>query len=129
MRKILLLLFLTFSFSAFAQPGKDCSPFKKGHFTYVGDSSQVIEVERRGRFQVERNQKTGEVWKFTIKWTGDCEYQLKQFAANRKQAKKNNGRVTKVVITKTYADRYEFSCPCPTVENVTNFSGTMIKIL
>ena len=128
MRKLLILLFVTSALSAYSQDKTDCSQFKKGNFTYVADSSGVIEVERRGKYQIERNPRTGEVWKFTIKWTGDCEYQIKQFAANRKEAKKKNGRVTKVIITKTFPDRYEFTCPCPTVENVTNFSGTMIRV-
>jgi hypothetical protein len=128
MKKCLTVLLLIISLSAFSQEKIDCSSFKKGNFNYVGDSSQVIEVERRGKYQIERNRQTGEVWKFTIRWTGDCQYEIKQFAANRKEAKKRNGHVSKVIITKTYPDRYEFTCPCPTVENVTNFSGTMIKV-
>jgi len=110
------------------QKAADCSVYKNGEFTYLNDSSQVVEVERRGKYQIERNRQTGEVQKFVVKWNNSCEYQIKQFATNRKASKKNNGRILKIQITKLYGDRYEYTCLCPTSENVTNFSGTMIKV-
>lgn len=128
MRKLMIVFLTVISFSASGQEQKDCSPFKKGNFSYVNDSSQTVEVERRGRYQIERNSKTGEVNKFTIKWTGDCEYQIKQFAANRKETKKKNGQVIKVKITKVYNDRYDYTCACPTDGSIPNVSGTMIKV-
>lgn len=129
MKAFCFILSVLLPLAVFSQQNPvDCSAFKNGTFTYLNDSSQVVDVERKGRYQTERNRQTGEVQKFVVKWSSPCEYQLKQFATNRKASKKNNGRILKIQIIKLYGDRYDYACLCPTAASVTNFFGTMIKV-
>jgi hypothetical protein len=111
-----------------AQDNKmDCQKFKIGTFHYINDSSELVVVQRSKRYQVERNQKTGQVDKFKVKWVNDCTYEIHQFWSNSKRSRKNRGIITVKIINVQY-DRYVYTCACKTVENAESFKGTMIRI-
>jgi len=127
-RSFIPFFLLINTFCSAQTKAEDCSRFKTGTFQYRDDSSGVIQIKRTATRQVETELSTNTVTKFRIKWTGDCEYEIKKIWTNRKSKPKNYGGVTKIVITKAYEKQYDYSCECKFLETGKSFSGTVVKI-
>ena len=126
--KPLLLIISVFCAITFCSSQTNCSSFRTGVFMYRDSANNIINVTRKKKKQIETNVKNNLVTKSKIKWTSDCEYQLKQIWANQKSGRKFNGAVTTIRITRTNGyDSYEYSCACkglPAKEN----AGTMVRV-
>jgi hypothetical protein len=109
---------------------KDCSQFQKGYFRYQDSVGHNIIVKRTANRQEEIDEATGEHVKMKIRWTGACEYELKQTWTSIKANRRSNRGPTKVTITAVLDDgsyRYSLHCACDTTGAVTN-EGIMIKV-
>lgn len=87
---------------------KDCSRYKNGSFFYMSRQNNVripFRIERADTLQVETNQQTKDIFRYNVRWTGDCNYELRYidgtyaFTAAQLQAKKKE--VRKTIITGT----------------------------
>ena len=121
----LFLSIVVFS-GAFAQ-NESCLKFKTGKFTYMDDSSNAVDITRTSHKQEEFIQSSGILIKFKVKWFSECEYHLTQTWSNSKQKRKQNGSVTKVLITRVYDNMYEYTCACNTPE-ANKKHGTAVKL-
>jgi hypothetical protein len=130
MKKIFLLIFFFLAaIFCFAQAGQTvCSAFKTGKFMYRDSTGNIITVTRKNKTQIEADAKNNIITKFKIKWTRDCEYQLVQVWSNSKVKRKQNKRVSRIVITKTNGtDSYEYDCGCKDL-SIKGSAGTMVRI-
>ena len=127
-KKIVLVnVFLVVCMWGFAQvDSAACIKFRTGRFVYLDDSLQTIIVKRTENKQEERNEKTGEVTKFKIKWVGNCEYELIQTWSNSKKKRKFNKAVSRVKVVKLYDEGYDYSCACKDGSN--KLQGTIRRI-
>jgi hypothetical protein len=76
-KTILLLLFLSFSFTAFCQT-PDCSKFREGKFRIADTrAGAVIIAERNNMYQTETSEALKAVVRFKISWQDNCSYTLK----------------------------------------------------
>lgn len=131
MKKLSLLL-ISFIIIAgcFAQlDSSRCVMFHTGKFSYFDSLNHTIFVTRKANKQVEYNAYTKETVKLKIRWLNDCEYELTQKWSSSKAARKNNGSISLVLITKIIgeADGYEYSCSCRDEENKRKSRGIMRK--
>jgi hypothetical protein len=130
MKKIFLLVFFfLLTIFCFAQTGQtECGAFKTGKFMYRDSTGNIITVTRKNKTQIEVDAKNNITTKFKVKWTSDCEYQLAQVWSNSKAKRKQNKRVSRVVITKTNGtDNYEYDCGCTDL-SIKGSAGTMVRI-
>ena len=98
-----------YSSLCFAQ---DCKDLREGTFLYVNDSSETIEIKRKGNLHEEKNLKTNVVDKFRIKWKGDCEYELKALSSTDKQRRKKRSGPVQIKITNVNRNKHECICKC-----------------
>ena len=108
----------------------DCSQFQTGYFRCQDTLGHTVIVKRTENRQEEIDQATGEHIKMKIRWTGACEYELKQTWTSIKANRRSNRGVTKVTITAVMEDgsyRYSIHCACDTTGTPTN-QGVMIKV-
>ena len=130
MKKIFLLAFFFLpAVFCFAQTGQtECSAFKTGKFMYRDSTGNIITVTRKNKTQKEVDAKNNIITKFKVKWTTDCEYQLTQVWSNSKAKRKQNKRVSRVVITKTNGNEsYDYDCGCKDL-SIKGSAGTMMRI-
>jgi len=127
MKKIFLAVFFSFPVVlCFGQT--DCRVFKTGVYSYRDSADNLITVTRKKKRQQEYDAKNNIITKLRVKWTNDCEYQLTQIWSNSKNKKKQNGTVSRVVITKTYGNaRYDYNCGCKDL-TIKGRNGTMTRI-
>ena len=130
--KILLCFLLLIIFSAVANAQADadlCLSFHTGTFAYRNDSLGIIHITRTSNKQQEKRQETGDITTFKIKWLAACSYELKQVWSSSKKQRKQNGSVTKVVISHATKNSYEFSCACSN-DNLAaeKITGTVVRI-
>jgi hypothetical protein len=131
MKKIVFILcFFLLAIFCFAQTGQvPCSAFKTGKFMYRDTLNTIIMVTRKNKKQKEYDAKNDIITKFKLKWTGDCEYQLTQLWSNNKVKRKQNRKVSRVVITKTNGnDSYEYNCGCADPAVKVSSAGIMMRI-
>jgi len=127
-KSILSLLLLMFSIFCFAQNvTSDCAKFRTGRFQYI-DASKVVTVKRTKHVQEELIVNTGAKTRLHIRWVEDCVYDLRQVWTNNKEKRKMNGSVTRVKITKTYDNRYDYTCACRDSASINNNSGTIFIV-
>ena len=106
---------------------KGCGAFNSGKFAYRDSANTIINVARKDGWQQENDTRNKIITRFKIKWTSECEYELTQLWSNSKAKRKENGAVTRVVITKANGDdSYEYNCGCKDRE-IKN-SGTMVRL-
>lgn len=72
-----VIIFL-FCFGTYAQNSEaiDCSEFKKGKFFFTPPNGGEVTFKRTRKKQTERYNDENQRFKFSIKWTSPCEYQL-----------------------------------------------------
>jgi len=124
-----IIILLAINSNVYCQE-KDCSRFQTGYFQYQDSVGHTIIVKRTETRQEEIDQATGEHIKMTIRWTGACEYELKQTWTSINANRRNKRGVTKVTITAVMDDesyRYRIHCACDTTGAATN-EGIMIKV-
>jgi hypothetical protein len=103
-----------------------CMKFKTGKFVYLNDSLETIVVIRTEKKQEEKNEKTGEITKFKIRWTGNCEYELTQTWSNSKKKRKFNNSVSRIQVVKLYDEGYDYTCACK--DGTNKLQGTIRRI-
>lgn len=127
-RFIIMLLCLFFCQVAFAQADSTaCLNYKKGYFSYTDSAGNIVLVQRRKKYQYEKNTVTKVRTQFMLNWTGNCSYHITQAITNSKAARKYKNSSTTVVIDKADGDNgYTYSCGCADGANAKN--GYMKKL-
>ena len=91
-----------------------CINYHKGYFSYTDSMGYVVLVQRKNKYQYEKNLFTKVKTQLRIKWIDDCTYQITQTMTNSKAERKYNYTTTKVVIEKPDGNKgYRYSCGCP----------------
>ena len=127
MKKTTTFFICLLFFSVIKAQGDSCAKFKTGVFSYIDDSSHTSIIRRTSHMQEEKNNVSGIITKFKVRWLSDCEYQLTQTWSNNKQKRRQNRSVTRILITKAYNNKYEFTCACNTAD-VEKKQGVVFKI-
>lgn len=120
-RSVILILGLFFCHAAFAQADSAaCLNYQKGYFSYTDSVGNIVLVQRRKKYQYDKNTVTKVRTQFRLDWIGNCSYQITQANTNSKAARKYKNSSTVVVIAKTEGDNgYTYTCECK--------DGTKIK--
>jgi hypothetical protein len=131
MRKLFItaVLFLSAHF-LFAQvnDSTDCLQYHRGKFSYTDSLGNLVLVDRKKKYQYEKNQVTKVKTQDRIKWISPCQYELTLVSTNSKSLRKYKYTVTTTNISKPLGEAgYEYTCNCnnPAVPKLT---GLMKKI-
>ncbi len=127
-KKILVLLFLTCSFTAFSQT-PDCTKFREGKFRIADSRAGVVTIaDRNSMYQTETSEVLKAVVRFKISWQDNCSYTLKLDKVMRNENKINfpYNLEIKVKIVATSAEGYTQE----TTSSLTNgtYNVTVTKI-
>ncbi|HMJ45897.1 MAG TPA: hypothetical protein VK498_01120 [Ferruginibacter sp.] len=112
MKKIIFVFTCILVASTALAQEDSCLHFRTGKFSYMDDSSHRIIMKRTNHKQEERDEVSGTLTKFKVKWISGCEYQLTQVWSNSRKKRKQNHAVINVLITRVYGKMYEFTCAC-----------------
>jgi hypothetical protein len=128
MQKVFLLFLLMLGCNeVFCQlDSTSCAKFRTGHFVYLDDSLHTIIINRTEKKQEERNEKTGEITKFRIRWISNCEYELTQTWSNSRKKRKFNKSVSRIQVVKLYDEGYDYTCACK--DGTNKLQGTIRRI-
>lgn len=125
---LLLLFLLVFTGkNLFAQaPGaSECGKFHTGTY-YYKDIPGVI-VERDSLTQTERDPATGRYVTMSIKWTGECSYELRLIKTNDKHDRKFWKKVKVLVVNITYVEENTYRFTVTSAGLPDAIRGTMTK--
>jgi hypothetical protein len=90
-----------------------CSKYHTGFFSYTDSVGNTILVQRKKKYQYEKNTTTKVKTQFRINWVNDCTYEIEQTLTNSRAAKKFNHSTTRVVITTGDDEKgYQYTCEC-----------------
>ncbi|GAB2809426.1 hypothetical protein [Ferruginibacter profundus] len=111
---VLFLVIVVLSNPVSAQAdSSSCKIYHRGFFSYTDTLGNTVIVQRKNKYQYERNTVTKVKTQFRITWTGDCTYEIFQTLTNSKAARKYKYSTTKLIISKTDGNNgYEYSCAC-----------------
>jgi hypothetical protein len=116
MKKMLLLItaFLIGS-NTFAQTDSvSCAAYHTGFFSYTDTTGNTIIVQRKKKYQYEKDIVTRVKTQDKIKWLNSCTYELTLVSSNSKAERKLKYSTFRIVITKADGSKgYVFSCACP----------------
>lgn len=91
-----------------------CINYHKGYFSYTDSMGYVVLVQRKNKYQYEKNLFTKVKKQLRITWIDDCTYQITLTITNSKAERKYKNSTTKVVIEKPDGNKgYGYSCGCP----------------
>jgi hypothetical protein len=94
-----------------------CANYHKGFFSYTDSLGNTVIVQRKNKYQYEKNIVTKVKTQDRIKWLTNCSYEITLMSTNSKSTRKYKYSITKVNITKTDGDNgYAYSCACPDPE-------------
>jgi hypothetical protein len=130
MKKITLLFSVFFICNiVFAQTdSSQCVNYHKGFFSYTDSLGNTIIVQRKNKYQYEKNIVTKVKTQDRIKWLNSCSYEITLVSTNSKAARKYKYSTTKVTITKPDGDNgYAWSCGCPDPEKGKGYMKKLSK--
>jgi hypothetical protein len=131
MKFIVINTILTFiSFVLYAQVDRNtaCSNYRKGKFSYNDSVGNQVLVDRKKKYQYEKNQATQVKTQFRIKWNSDCQYELTLVSSNSRSLRKNKFMTSTINISRPMGDHgYEYTCACKGTD-VNKTTGIMKKI-
>lgn len=115
MKKIILLFsaFLICNI-VFAQTDSNaCISYHKGFFSYTDTLGNTVIVQRKNKYQYEKNIVTKVKTQDKIKWLSSCSYEITLVSTNSKATRKYKYSTTKVNISKSDGNNgYAYSCAC-----------------
>jgi hypothetical protein len=117
-RYVLLIAAFLISNIAFAQADSvACNNYHKGFFSYSDTLGNTVIVQRKNKYQYEKNIVSKVKTQDRIKWLNSCSYEITLVSTNSKSARKYKYSITKVIITKSDGNNgYTYSCQCPDTE-------------
>ncbi|MBC3759933.1 hypothetical protein H7U19_16085 [Hyunsoonleella sp. SJ7] len=105
MRKLVIILFYSFSLTTFGQEAQ-CSNFKTGSFKYASPLYADWSISRTDSTQIETNSKTGLVIHSRVQWLSDCSFTLTCLKVSQKDLQHAVGKIFQINITATSERTY-----------------------
>jgi hypothetical protein len=105
-----LLLFITLiSQLNYQQSDLQCKDYKTGTFELIDkEMDKSYWIKRTETLQSETLVGSNDTSTYEVKWTGDCEYELRVLTGNKEVMDFYKDRVLNIEIVDTYDDGYEF---------------------
>ncbi|MDB5201119.1 MAG: hypothetical protein JWQ27_528 [Ferruginibacter sp.] len=108
-----ILIMMCFAATSVSQTQPaSCTKFHRGKFSYITPSKEVVTLSRTSKKQTEKNETTGVVTVWRVKWLSDCSYELSQKWSSDKLQRKKYGMKSTIIITGVTSHSYEYSCVC-----------------
>jgi len=129
-RIIITAAFFLYGNALFSQAAdsSDCLLYHRGKFSYTDSAGNLVIVDRKKKYQYEKNQVTNVKTQSRIKWISACSYELTLVSTNSKSLRKNKYSTTTTIISKPLGEAgYEYTCNCKDPA-VAKFTGLMKKI-
>jgi hypothetical protein len=109
----LIVAFLICEIASAQADTSTCFTYHKGFFSYTDSLGNTVLVQRKNKYQYEKNIVTKAKTQFKISWTDDCSYEILQTLTNSKSARKYKYSNTKIIITKPDGNNgYNYTCTC-----------------
>jgi hypothetical protein len=74
-----LLYIILLASCGFSQKKLDCQKLRNGNFLYrskIGNEYRSYSIKRKDSLQIEINLKTGDTSIYSVRWTGNCSYNI-----------------------------------------------------
>lgn len=114
---------------AFAQADSSlCSKYHTGFFSYTDTLGNTVIVQRKNKYQYEKNIVTKVKTQDKIKWLNSCSYQITLVSTNSKAERKFKYSTTTVIISKPDGNSgYAYYCACAGTEKVKGYMKQLSK--
>lgn len=105
-----------------------CVNYHKGFFSYTDSLGNTVIVQRKNKYQYEKNLATKVKTQDKIKWLNSCSYQITLVSTNSKAERKFKYSTTTVIISKPDGNNgYAYSCACAGTEKVKGYMKQLSK--
>jgi hypothetical protein len=126
---MLIITAFLMSSTVFSQAdSSSCTAYHTGFFSYTDSLGNAVIVQRKNKYQYEKNIVTKAKTQFKITWTDDCAYEIFQTLTNSKAARKYKYSTTKVIISKADGNNgYAYACACADPEKGRGYMKKLSK--